>query len=299
MNVYTRLTACCSVIPGLLFSVAVIAEPDQDVIGQGANSLPLFDAHMHYKRPIWDALPPDKVLSFMDRNGVAMALVSSSPDEGTITLWEYAPKRIVPEMRPYNDQLGPHNWTGGEGVWEMIEQRVRLYSHEGIGEFHLHHIDPEDETLLKKIVALAMEKSIPLHVHSGYEPVEYLYSLDPGLTIIWAHAGMSEPADVVERMMERYPTLYADTSYRELDILTADEDGIDPNWKRVLERFSDRFMVGSDTWSNSQWADYDNLISLNRKWLAHLTPAAARNIAYQNAERLFGRKIGVHLLNKK
>ena len=270
MNAYTRWTACGWVIPGLLFSAAAIADPDhanpnQDVIGQDAKSLPLFDAHMHYKRPIWDALPPDKVLSFMDRNGVAMALVSSSPDEGTITLWEHAPKRIVPEMRPYNDQLGQHNWTRGEGVWEMIGQRVRLYPHEGIGEFHLHRVDPNDHALLKNIVALAMEKNIPLHVHSGHEPIEFLYSIDPGLTIIWAHAGMSEPADVVEHMMERYPTLYADTSYRELDILTVDEKGIDTKWKQVLERFSDRFMVGSDTWSNSQWAEYDNLIGINRE----------------------------------
>ena len=294
MNTITGLTARCWIIPGLLLSAAVLAEPNQDVIGQGADSLPLFDAHMHYKRPIWDALPPDKVLSFMDRNGVAMALVSSTPDAGTITLWEYAPNRIVPEMRPYTDQLGQYNWTRGEGVWEMIEQRVRQYPHEGIGEFHLHRVDPTDKALLNNIVALAMEKNIPLHVHSGYQPVEYLYSINPGLTIIWAHAGMSEPADVVERMMARYPTLHADTSYRELDILSSD-GGIDTKWKQLLERFSDRFMVGSDTWSNSQWADYDNLIAINRKWLAQLTPKAARHIAYQNAERLFGRKIGVHL----
>ena len=99
----------------------VVANDDHDIIGDRAQTLPLFDAHMHYNRSAWSPFPPDVVLSMMDNNGVAMALVSSSPDEGTITLWQYAPKRIVPEMRPYNDQLGPHNWTGGEDVWEMIE----------------------------------------------------------------------------------------------------------------------------------------------------------------------------------
>ncbi|MGB0713381.1 MAG: hypothetical protein ACPGUC_07455, partial [Gammaproteobacteria bacterium] len=146
-------------------------------MGAAANDLPLFDAHMHYKRPAWEPLPPHKVLSIMDRNGVAMALVSSSPDDGTIMIWEYAPARIVPEMRPYTDTIGSRNWTRAEGVGDNIEQRVRRFGHEGIGEFHLHRIEPTDEPLLKRIVALARERNIPLHVHSDHEPVEYLYSL--------------------------------------------------------------------------------------------------------------------------
>jgi predicted TIM-barrel fold metal-dependent hydrolase len=245
---------------------------------------------MHYKRAAWAPFPPDVVLSMMDRNGVSMALVSSSPDEGTIRLWEYAPNRIVPEMRPYTDEVGSSNWTKWEEVGDYIEERVRQYPHEGIGEFHLHRVDPQDEPLMKRIVALALEKQIPLHVHSDRHPVEYLYTLGPDLTIIWAHAGMMEPAGVVAQMMAAYPTLYADTSYREMDIL--DEQGdINEEWRQLLERFADRFMVGSDTWVNDQWQDYDQLIATHRKWLAHLTPETAKKIAYQNAERLFGRTI--------
>lgn len=283
------------------FSIVTMQAPDlaaaageQETIGDGAQTLPLFDAHMHWKQDAWSPYPPDVVLSLMDDNGVAMALVSSSPDEGTIVLREYAPARIVPEMRPYDDRIGPSNWTTEEGVGDTIEQRVTENSHEGIGEFHLHRIDSRDEPLLKRVVALAIEKRIPLHLHSGHEPVEYLYMLDPGLTIIWAHAGMSEPAAVVAQMMSRYPTLHADTSYRERDIL--DYSGnLNEEWRQLLERFADRFMVGSDTWINAQWASYDRLMATNREWLSRLTPETARKIAYQNAERLFGRKIGSHL----
>ena len=277
---------------------SIAADDRQGAIGEAAQALPLFDAHMHWKRPAWEPYPPQTVLSLMDANGVAMALVSSSPDEGTLTLWQYAPRRIVPEMRPYNEQLGPSNWTKWEGVGDYIENRVRQYPHEGIGEFHMHEVDADDEPLMRRIAALAIEKQIPLHVHSGHEPVEYLYSLEPGLTIIWAHAGMSEPPGVVEEMMARYSTLYADTSYREWEILRG-ADGIDADWRRVLERFADRFMVGSDTWINGQWAGYDRLMATNRQWLAQLTPDAARKIAYQNAERLFGREIGKELYGKR
>ena len=275
-----------------------VAGSDHDVIGKEAEALPLFDAHMHYKRDAWAPFPPDVVLSMMDKNGVAMALVSSSPDQGTITLWEYAPRRIVPEMRPYSETVGPSNWTKTDGVGDLIEKRVRQYPHQGIGEFHLHKVDPLDEPLMKRIVALALEKNIPLHVHSGHQPIEYLFRLNPELTIIWAHTGMTEPVKIVEQMLARYPKLYADTSYREMDILNHDGT-IDEQWRQLLERFADRFMVGSDTWVNTQWLDYDQLIATNRLWLAYLTTASAKKIAYQNAERLFGKTIGTDLFGNR
>jgi WD40 repeat protein len=278
--------------------ITFASDSDSKVIGKAVDKLPLFDAHVHYNEEAWTPFPPDLVLSLMDRSGVAMALVSSSPDDGTIKLWEYAPARVVPEMRPYREHIGQSNWTSWDGVGDYIERRVKEYPHQGIGEIHLHRINIKDQPLLTRIVDLALDKNIPLHVHSDRNPVKYLYSLGPGLTIIWAHAGMTEPPDVIEEMMGRYPTLYADTSYREFDILSG-EGGIKPEWKRVLERFSDRFMVGSDTWANHQWATYDQLISINRQWLAYLTPESAHKIAYQNAERLFGIKVTSELIGTK
>ena len=93
------------------------ADGDRGRIGKGAETLPLFDAHMHYKREAWRPFPPDVVLSMMDANGVAMALVSSTPDEGTIMLWKYAPGRFVPEMRPYTGSFGSSNWT----KWKEVD----------------------------------------------------------------------------------------------------------------------------------------------------------------------------------
>lgn len=53
-------------------------------IGKGAETLPIFDAHVHYKEPAWAPYPPGTVLELTDKSGVAMALVSSTPGEGTI-----------------------------------------------------------------------------------------------------------------------------------------------------------------------------------------------------------------------
>ncbi len=286
-------------IAGFSLMMAVSAcYADGEHIGKGAETLPLFDAHIHYKQPAWGPYPPGTVLEMWDRSGVAMALVSSTPDEGTIRLWEYAPARVVPEVRPYHGNAGSSNWTKADGMFEYIRKRMELYPHRGIGEFHLHSVDPSDEKLLRRIAGLAKEKDVFIHVHSGKAPVDLLFSYEPSLKIIWAHAGMSEPPEIVEQMMARYKKLYADTSYREGDILGSGE-GIDPAWRRVLERFSDRFMVGSDTWINAQWDDYAGIIATNRKWLGYLSRPVAEKIAYRNAERLFGKKIDRNLLGKR
>jgi predicted TIM-barrel fold metal-dependent hydrolase len=167
------------------------------------------------------------VIELMDKSGVAMALVSSTPDEGTIKLWEYAPKRIVPELRPYHSGIGSSNWTTADGMFDYIMKRLKKYPHRGIGEFHLHQLNADDKPLLKKIAKVAKEKDIVIHVHSDHKPVELFYSFEPNLKIIWAHAGMSSPPDIVERMMAKYDTLYADTSYRENDIIVS-RNKLDP-----------------------------------------------------------------------
>jgi len=263
---------------------------DNKHIGDGALTLPIFDAHIHYKEPAWGPYPPKTIIKMMDKNGVAMGLVSSTPDEGTIMLWKYAPDRIVPELRPYHGNAGSSNWTKVAGMEGYLEKRLNDYPHEGIGEFHLHNVDPADRPLLEKVAAMAIKRDIYINVHSGAEPVNYLFSIEPRLKIIWAHAGMSEPANVVSAMMKKYKNLWADTSFREDDIL-ADYNSIDPAWRKVLETYPDRFMVGSDTWVNSQWADYDGIIEQNRRWLAQFSREHAEMFAYKNAERLFNRKV--------
>jgi predicted metal-dependent TIM-barrel fold hydrolase len=267
-------------------------------IGEGVEALPLFDAHVHYKEPAWKVFPPATVLELMDKSGVAMALVSSTPDEGTVRLWQFAPNRIVPELRPYHGDAGSSNWTKAPGMFDYLVERLDAYPHEGIGEFHLHSVDPRDEVLLRKIAELAISRDIYIHIHSDRHPVEMLYSFEPGLKIIWAHAGMIEPAEEVEEMMAKYATLVADTSFREVNILTR-SGTIDPAWRRVLERFSDRFMIGSDTWINAQWDVYTDIIAVNRKWLSQFTRPIAERIAYKNAERLFGRKVENHLIGQR
>jgi predicted TIM-barrel fold metal-dependent hydrolase len=285
-------------VSALLVLSHAYADGGHDPIGEQISKLPVFDAHMHYNDEAWGPVPPKAVLKLMDDSGVSMALVSSTPDEGTVRLLEFAPNRIVPEIRPYHGDVDSGNWTRAPGIFDYLAQRLADHPHEGIGEFHLHDVTIEDEPLLRRIADIAAKHDLLIHVHSDKAPVDLLYAMRPDLRILWAHAGMVEPAEVIEAMMAKYDSLYADTSYRESDIMNAD-GSIDPGWRRVIERFPDRFMVGSDTWTNSQWAEYRELIETNRQWLSRFSRPIAERIAYKNAERLFGRRLDNSLLGTR
>ena len=293
MPTLPRLMALC--LP--LLAQTALADDSLTPIGAAIDEVPLFDAHMHYKEPAWQAYPVESVIELMDRNGVAMALVSSTPDEGTIMLWEYAPSRIVPELRPYHGDANSGNWAKAENMREYLEDRLNRYPHEGIGEFHIHRLDTSDEPLFREVIRMARERDIYLHVHSGTEPIRWLYSLDPEVKIIWAHTGLSERAPAIYDLMKEYPALLADTSLKEYSILRGDE--INPEWRAIVFEFQDRLMVGSDTWVNSQWENYERIIASNRQWLSLLPRSVAEKIAYKNAERLFGRTISNNLIGTR
>jgi len=84
-------------------------------------------------------------------------------------------------------------------------------------------------------------------------------------------------------LLERYPRLYGELSYR-----SGVGNGLSDEWRSLLLRFPDRFVYGSDTWIPSRWSQVDNLTREAQDWLASLPPDVARNIAYRNAQRLFG-----------
>lgn len=277
-------------VRALIFAVLSVTPVVADPIGDGVDHLPVFDAHVHYKEPAWGPYPPGTVIELMDKAGVAMALVSSTPDDGTIILFEYAPNRIVPEVRPYHGGWGSSNWTRAPEMLDYLRGRLDAHPHVGIGEFHVHSIDTKDDAFLRQVAKLAAERNVLLHIHTDEaETVKFFYDAEPKLTIIWAHAGMSAAPGVVEKMMDTYPTLYADLSYREHEILGAED--IEPEWKQLLIKHSDRFMVGSDTWANAQWENYVGLINDNRRWISHFPEDLAEKFAYKNAEKLFGIKV--------
>lgn len=250
-----------------------------------AGTLPIFDTHVHYKEPAWSLYSPKEVIELLQKSGVTSALVSSTPDDGTRMLYNENPDMIVPFLRPYHGDVTSSNWYFDKSILDYFRQRLEMPVYKGLGEFHIHNSDDADAEVIRATVKLAVEEDLYLHIHSGHESVEEIFEYEPHARILWAHAGMSDPPDVISQMFDRYENLWVDISLRENSI--APGGVLDPVWEALFLRHPDRITIGSDTWVNSQWEKYESIIAFDRAWLAQLPEAVARQIAYENAERLF------------
>jgi hypothetical protein len=90
----------------------------------------------------------------------------------------------------------------------------------------------------------------------------------------------------VRALLQRHPTLMGELPYR--PGLTEADGRLAPAWRALFVEMPERFLVGSDTWVNGRWDDYENLMQQARRWLGDLPPAVARRIAWDNGAALFG-----------
>jgi Amidohydrolase len=248
--------------------------------------LPIFDTHIHYSAPDWVEYPPDRILGILGQAGIKRALVSSTPDDGTLTLYAKDPKRVVPILRPYRTRDDIGHWWQDPAVLAYVQERLQKNRgvHKGIGEFHLFG-GQTGTFVVKRIAELAVQENIYLHAHSDELAIIELFTLEPRLKIIWAHAGMSSGPQAVDALLDRYPNLWVDLAIRNGDV--APGGTLDPGWRAVFLRHPDRFLAGTDTWITSRWEALPGSVTEVRGYLSQLPRDVAEKIAFKNAERLF------------
>lgn len=136
--------------------------------------------------------------------------------------------------------------------------------------------------------------AITMHMEWDDDSVEQLQALasyNPTATIIMAHCGSNTAASDISEIMNKYDNIYCDLSARhppklhdrlmekkpEQKIFTS--YGLEDFWREVIEQYPDRFMVGTDTKSES---DYDGGINTIREGLlANLKPETAEKVCLQ------------------
>jgi hypothetical protein len=249
-----------------------------------APELPIFDAHIHYSQPDWSVYPPERIIAILDRAGIRRALVSSTPDDGTLRLHQQDPRRIVPILRPYRTRTDMGGWWNDPSVVGYLEERLKRKVHRGIGEFHLYGGNVKTP-VIRRIAEIAIREGLYLQAHSDEQAIVELFEVEPRLKIIWAHAGMSSGAERVGQLVGRYPTLWVELSLRSGDV--APGGRLDPAWRALFLRHPDRFVLGTDTWTTSRWEALPGSIAEQRTWLVQLPRDVAEQIAYRNGERLF------------
>jgi hypothetical protein len=239
-----------------LIVVALVAVGAESTHAQSPE-LPIFDTHIHYSAPDWIEYPPERILGILEKAGIRRALVSSTPDDGTLSLHARDPRRIVPILRPYRTRDDMRHWWKDPAVLAYVQERLQKNRgvHKGIGEFHLFG-GQTGTFVVKRITELAVQENIYLHAHSDELAIIELFTIEPRLRVIWAHAGVSAGPQAVGALLDRYPTLWVD-------------------------------LAGTDTWMTSRWEALPGSVTEVRNYLSQLPRDVAEKIAFRNAERLF------------
>ena len=285
----------------LLAACSAVAVPS--ALAQTPYAGPLFDTHLHYNQEAWDGntgpYPPVEALARMQRNNVKAIIANSRPNAGTQTLAAARETReagvtVVPFVRLYRNRDDYSNWFRDETIHEMVLAELARGTasgpYRGIGEFHLYESANANGPVAKKLIALAERQKLAVLAHVDDVAIDLLMANAPSkgqsLRLIWAHTGIGgAPIERVQALLERYPLLMGELSYR--PGLTCEGGKLCPDWRALLLKYPDRFVVGSDTWVNQRWSAYDEIMRGYRTWLGDLPPDVAQRIAWGNAAALF------------
>ena len=268
---------------------------------------PLFDAHLHYNEEAWNGQtgphPLRDVLARMQRNGVRAVLANSRPNDGTRALAEagaataQAGVTVVPFVRLYRDRADYDNWFRDDTIYQMVQAELARGTpagpYQGLGEFHLYDSANANGPVARQLMAMADTRSLAVLAHVDDVAIDLLMANTPSTgrqtRLIWAHTGIGgTPVARVDALMARYPLLMGELSYR--PGVTCDGGMLCPEWRALLLKYPNRFVIGSDTWVNQRWQYYDELMQGYRTWLGGLPPEVARAIGWDNAARWFGLK---------
>jgi hypothetical protein len=270
---------------------------------------PLFDAHLHDNDEACVHTTPAPacphpmadVLERMQKSGVRAIVANSRPNDGTQALarateqTRKAGVTVVPFVRLYRDRADYSNWFRDPTIVDMVNTELARGTpagpYRGLGEFHLYDSANANGPVAKQLMALAEEKDLAILAHVDDVAIDLLMANTPSkgqkMRLIWAHTGIGgTPAPRVDALFARYPKLMGELSYR--PGLSCADGQLCPEWRALLLKYPDRFMIGSDTWVNQRWQYYGELMQGYRTWLGGLPADVARRIAWDNGAKLFG-----------
>ncbi len=281
------------------------------------SGLIIADVHMH---PMDQS--PIEQLTWMNRNGVKWAGLGSMSEFSRENFSKVMKKRYIPfggqgDMHRIYIQYGladieDENNEIFQSMMRELEQQFENGEIKGVGEIFANNrtTNPKpnmrrktriDAPTYRAILDL-VEKyggAMSMHVQWDSDSIEQLGILadhNPNGNIIWAHCGNDGTAYEVRKVLKKHINIYCDLSARsrpklsdwvenkrpQAEIFTS--YNLNSGWKDLIEEMPDRFMVGTDTKTESH---YDQGIETIRNGLlAILSQATAEKVAYKNAQRL-------------
>ena len=307
----------CGMMPGLSLSES---HAQDAVLGEeAAKTIPIADAHFH----VMPYMGVQDLLGYMDRNGIRWAggagVLPNGPSVAEVAA--ALGKRFIPytgqgqwlTLKRTHGVAALENADSPEfkAALESMEQALRDSGARVIGEIHVNtllsaanalvlHKVKADAPTLKAMFALAGKYKRPLNIHAQWDSdtaqeFARLAASNRDARLILSHCGnFATPADIRE-LFEKNPNVSCDLSFRSPPQLKSkglartiyDNRRLDNGWKKLIEDYPDRFVVGVDDVHN--WPDYDATVQAIRfGLLANLRPDVAEKVAFKNAQAWFG-----------
>lgn len=256
---------------------------------------PLIDAHGH----VPSATAIDAYAEAAQRHDVKkVALLGVGGVQKQDAEWIAAaarkyPSLVVPGVPVPEPMRGA---TAGELDVELARSKARV-----MGEVHLRHAglqlerNPNDDAFMA-ILALSAARGVPIVVHDELNAasaalLEKALTTHPKAIVVLAHAGDASPA-TLEPLLERNANLMVDLSgmhFQRKPALASEKGPLDRNWKALIVKRPERFLIGLDAWAASLFepAMLDRLFKWTRRILGELPQEVAERVGYRNAATLY------------
>ena len=212
-----------------------------------------------------------------------------------------------------------------EWYLQGAEQKLRSGEFFGLGEYIVYHHAYDlpgwhqsggevrlrlDTPLMHRLAELGAKYQVPVlfHLEAEPEPTEQAirsFDAHPETTFIWAHNCGRASAEQIRKLLARYPRLMCDLGGMvaastgkgyghywprftpHIHLVQELSGKVHPEMLKLFEDFSDRFVLGTDVAHTEALRFYEERIHAFRQMLSQMSPATARRIANENAERLF------------
>ena len=253
-------------------------------VSASESSGSIHDGHIHYDQDVWETLPPAEAIQLLKQQNIQRALVSATPTEGAEKLYRADPGIVIPMLRPYKSWRHRYLWFNDPELKAYLLQHLARAPYRGFGEFHVFGQDA-DSIPMEEMIELARERKLALHPHTNLEGMRVILKKAPDIVVMWAHGGFNVPVETLHELLDEYPMLYIELSFREgmLD----DDQQLTSQWKQFLVDYRSRFLVGMDTYKPSRWADLPEIVAETRHWLEQLPENVVADISRNNLDRLF------------
>ncbi len=285
---------------------------------QRTGTTPIIDAEFHY-----GGMDLGQVIEKMDRNNVALTWLGPNEKQGSeesLRLNKLYPDKFVPTTVHGDGPL----WHGSDaGFLDGLDGDVRSGNYFAMGEFEARHYPsntnnrdvhmPLDSKAFEVVFKASGDTGIPFLIHHEAEDamlpeLERMLAKYPEAKVVWCHFGRNRnpvtwsrftTPDAARELLDKYPNLYFDlvqsppgskyqTGYVEgiMYDISQNPAALKPEWRKVIEDFPDRFVLGSDT-NGGRFKDYDQVMNTFRQIILPALPKdTAEKIAYKNAWKL-------------